>query len=539
MRYKTKLILFALLVMAMMAALCVTAGAEEAAYTPIESFQYSVTDGSITIEDYTGEDAHVRIAPTYTVDGVECTVTEITGYLVKSGKLTIPCSAFMDNTAIASVEIPATVQRIGDTDSQFFSFYGCTSLMDVTILGTPTIAANTIGYQWNEATQADEPIEGVAIRAWSGDGQVISTAQQYATESGITFAPLEGTVKLLGHQPPADASGETLRIRFIAGVDSLAYQSIGFDIAEAHFDKTWNSQSKKVYHRLYATLSNGALDPNPTIDIDAYHEQGYTDINYLTAVILENIPNQTEVSFLVAPYVINSIGAKVYGTAARFDVSATGEIQPGKTVDTVHMVKFVDYDGRILRSEVVEDGKDATAPKTPARDKYVFDGWNGDFATVTSNRIVQATYRLAVEGPAVVVQDVTVSPETNTATVEIRIVNNPGIASMRFGVRYDESVLTIRPNGVLLPSVAAPEVWGGTSETTNPYSNPQIVNWIQAQADATGEGLFVTITFDISPEVTETTAVQITLVLDDHNIFNATGERIPFEAVNGVIIIQR
>ena len=61
-------------------------------------------------------------------------------------------------------------------------------------------------------------------------------------------------------------------------------------------------------------------------------------------------------------------------------------------------VNFVDYDGTVLDTQIVEDGKDAVAPKNPERganEKYTYEfiGWNVDFNNVTSDLIVKANYK--------------------------------------------------------------------------------------------------------------------------------------------------
>ena len=60
-------------------------------------------------------------------------------------------------------------------------------------------------------------------------------------------------------------------------------------------------------------------------------------------------------------------------------------------------VNFVDYDGTILDTQIVEDGKDAIAPKNPERAStekysYAFIGWDVDFSNVTSDLTIKAIY---------------------------------------------------------------------------------------------------------------------------------------------------
>ncbi len=57
------------------------------------------------------------------------------------------------------------------------------------------------------------------------------------------------------------------------------------------------------------------------------------------------------------------------------------------------LVKFVDHDGAILKSESVYAGMSATAPADPTRDNYTFTGWDKTFANITEDTTITATYR--------------------------------------------------------------------------------------------------------------------------------------------------
>ena len=59
-----------------------------------------------------------------------------------------------------------------------------------------------------------------------------------------------------------------------------------------------------------------------------------------------------------------------------------------------HTVTFLDYDGSVLKTEMVEDRKSATAPVDPTRDGYTFVGWDVDFSNVLSDLIVTAKYSI-------------------------------------------------------------------------------------------------------------------------------------------------
>ncbi len=60
-----------------------------------------------------------------------------------------------------------------------------------------------------------------------------------------------------------------------------------------------------------------------------------------------------------------------------------------------YTVTFVDYDGTILKTEIVEHGKQATAPADPQREHYVFTGWDTTYSDITTNVTIRAMYEPA------------------------------------------------------------------------------------------------------------------------------------------------
>ena len=57
-------------------------------------------------------------------------------------------------------------------------------------------------------------------------------------------------------------------------------------------------------------------------------------------------------------------------------------------------VKFVDWDGSVLKTQTVDYGMSATAPSIPSRKGYDFQGWNGLYTGVTKDSVVKALYKI-------------------------------------------------------------------------------------------------------------------------------------------------
>ena len=59
-----------------------------------------------------------------------------------------------------------------------------------------------------------------------------------------------------------------------------------------------------------------------------------------------------------------------------------------------YIVTFEDYDGKVLKTQTVEEEKDATAPANPTREGYKFTGWDKEFANIKSDITVTAEYKI-------------------------------------------------------------------------------------------------------------------------------------------------
>ena len=73
--------------------------------------------------------------------------------------------------------------------------------------------------------------------------------------------------------------------------------------------------------------------------------------------------------------------------AAKIDAIPTG----GGSIEG-HKVTFWDYDGVILKEEIVQEGEDATPPITPNHPYLEFEGWNRDYVNITKDTDIGAIY---------------------------------------------------------------------------------------------------------------------------------------------------
>ena len=106
-----------------------------------------------------------------------------------------------------------------------------------------------------------------------------------------------------------------------------------------------------------------------------------------------------------------------------------------------YTVKFVDYDGSVIDTQIVEEGENAVAPADPIREGYTFVGWDTDFTNVTSDLVVTAMYELA-DIPTLIVGNEIAGAGDTRVDVLVALKNNPGLIGLTLVLEYDESVLT-------------------------------------------------------------------------------------------------
>ncbi len=199
---------------------------------------------------------------------------------------------------------------------------------------------------------------------------------------------------------------------------------------------------------------------------------------------------------------------------------------------TTYTVTFVDYNGTELKKETVESGKAATAPSAPARDGYVFVGWDKEFNNITSNLTVTATYEKNYTEPTFAVQSVTVNAG-DTVTLAINVKNNLGILAMTLCLTYDDSVLDLisASNGTALSML--------TMTPSKTLSSGCKFAWdgVEITEDDVIDGEILVLTFAISDSAAKGT-YDIVVSYTEGDIYDNDINPLSFEIENGTITVN-
>ncbi len=203
-------------------------------------------------------------------------------------------------------------------------------------------------------------------------------------------------------------------------------------------------------------------------------------------------------------------------------------LRPDKAV--FYNVTFQDFDGTVLKTESVEEGKAATAPSDPLREGYAFIGWNKDFTSIVKDTVVTAEY-LRITDTAIKVDTVTVVDDNKTVEVKVSVTNNPGILGMVFSVNYDDGALKLIDcqNGVALSALAF-------QEPSRLVSGCNFV-WYGSETGEVMDGEMLILTFEIADDTSPGT-YPITISWDDRGIYDSNSDIVDPDVTQGAIIVS-
>lgn len=113
-----------------------------------------------------------------------------------------------------------------------------------------------------------------------------------------------------------------------------------------------------------------------------------------------------------------------------------------KSLEIEYSVQFLDFDGSLLKKEMVKRGEAAHEPKIPERKGYKFRKWDKNFESINEDIVITAQY-IKSGSPVLFSEKVKVKPGEKGVKVPIKINKNPGILGMEIAVSYDEKVMKL------------------------------------------------------------------------------------------------
>ncbi|MBE6530456.1 MAG: hypothetical protein E7680_07700 [Ruminococcaceae bacterium] len=135
-------------------------------------------------------------------------------------------------------------------------------------------------------------------------------------------------------------------------------------------------------------------------------------------------------------------------------------------------------------------------------------------------------YELSENVPQIIMESKT-AMAGSTVKVTVNLQNNPGIASMRLKVFYD-SALT-------LTNVTYNTTIGGQFQQPQSFGSPVTLNWFNGAANATGDFVFATLTFQVADDAIPDTMLPITVEYAQEDVYNIDETDIEFFVSSGAV----
>lgn len=190
-------------------------------------------------------------------------------------------------------------------------------------------------------------------------------------------------------------------------------------------------------------------------------------------------------------------------------------------------VIFKGYGGKVLKTEKVKKGEDATAPEPPEIKGFLFVKWDSYYKEVNTDIIVNAVYKKITE-PTLIID--TVKTNDKEVVVKVSAINNPGLLALLLKINYDESALSLKKveNGSMMKEytfTGPKNLKSGCNIAWNIIEVPENVV----------DGEVVLLHFEVNKGA-QKGSHDISVTCFD-GAFNSDYETVDFDIINGSIII--
>ena len=241
------------------------------------------------------------------------------------------------------------------------------------------------------------------------------------TTNNLTFSPTE-VINILGNTDNSiyyndiidNTKNYTYGVRVLSNTNSLSESSVISTDIEKYSVKFIDFNGEILKEELVEYGSSATAPTPPTrigytfvgwdqefslittgIEVQAIHEINKYSVKFIDfngEILKEELVEYN--SSATAPSILERTGHTFVGWNQDFsNINSDIEVLAIYEINK-YSVKFIDFDGQLLKEELVEYGASATAPTPPTRTGYTFVGWNQEFSLITTNIEVQAIYEI-------------------------------------------------------------------------------------------------------------------------------------------------
>jgi hypothetical protein len=316
-----------------------------------------------------------------------------------------------------------TLEQWADMEAEGAIFLPCTGIRS-------TLGNKNWGYYWTSSTDDITGQRAIHYEFYYSDKTLTRVSYDFRRKPCVVRLVQEPRVELsdVSLEFEAPQAGQTISKTSITPDDEefnvVGHVSVpanaGYEVASYCF---FNQSGQNFTGTFEASTSYKAM-------VRLRAKDGYT---FPMQSANPTTPNLNEITILVngeTPENPRSWNTGEVGAGFSFTIAAP-----------TYTVRFLDWDGTILSTQTVEQGKDAVAPADPTREGYIFAGWDRDFTNIQANTFIAALYKQIVSN-IVLTFDFPKVGETVTST-EIVITpedadyNVVGHVALPAGVGYE------------------------------------------------------------------------------------------------------
>lgn len=194
-----------------------------------------------------------------------------------------------------------------------------------------------------------------------------------------------------------------------------------------------------------------------------------------------------------------------------------------------YTVTFLGLNGKVLKEQTVVAGSDAEAPEDVSEEGYFFAGWDQTYHSISKDTQIQAQYEQA-DG-AVIGADAVYAGPGDEVTLQVRLLQNPGINGMQLNVEFDDALqLTGAENGEALSSL--------TFTKPSSLSESSRFLWDGVSENEMGNGTLLILTFAVPENAQAGDQYEIRMNAPEGSIFDAALEDVEIAVRNTVICVR-
>ncbi|MCL2827023.1 MAG: InlB B-repeat-containing protein, partial [Eggerthellaceae bacterium] len=303
-----------------------------------------------------------------------------------------------------------------------------TGLPDVSLAGE---GYTYVGYTWDADTSTASTPENPVTRAHIQDAHEVVFLYAQQPPLVATFSVTYFGNANTGGSVPVDVTGPHMagsQVSVLGNVGSLTrtnYTFAGWSTSQTAASAQYSAGSQFVITadvNLYAVWVPVTVFPVVYTVTYLPGEHGlFSPVSYAGLAFGMATP--------APPTVFGEAGWVYVGWSPTWDATVSSAItytaQWVQQLPGMFTVRFVDWDGTLIKAQQVPRGGSATPPSNPTRSGWAFEGWNGSYANVTADTTVTAQYHELTQDINSFEQVATAPPETL-----LEMIKDEGVPTM-------------------------------------------------------------------------------------------------------------